>query len=595
MASTFTYSDGVEMEARILGIIRESADLGSTTSVGHQHYGEFAVRYHLCRQRSNLLRHLDFGGLSVAELGAGMGGVSRFLAESAAELTAVEGSGNRLAALRARLQGLENWTAVESTIQTYQPERKFDVVCLVGVLEYSEVYIHPDGGESPFDWVLKHAKSMLNPGGVLLIAIENRLGLKYWAGAAEDHTSRPFDGICGYGFSDSPRTFSRKRLLEMLERCGYPRTEEYFPWPDYKLPTAVLSGEFMRNHPTVAAELAAEQQTRDPRPSPQLFPESLAMLHLSGEGDLADFSNSFLVLASPDPESAIMAKLITRTSELGEVAWHYSQSRRIPMETRFVESPEGLLVQKVPEISGDALGAELKSDLVCEPAYAGYRLSTWLTTRAYFGRVDQFDGDLERFLRWSLKYWAADRGRLRPEALDALATNTVIDGDDYRLFDLEWKWTGPFPQSWFIFRNVYVLRRSLSTFAEPRRSNLRSWYEKLCGDLGVKADFERDIQLDADFHFRVADAPDRGSVEVAIRAVMEAPINPPGYVRQPESLADLGAAPSALNQELARLRQENVTLRAEMTTAAVRIARSADRAIRNTPIKPFLRKLVRGS
>ena len=44
------------------------------------------------------------------------------------------------------------------------------------------------------------------------IAIENKFGIKYWAGATEDHTGRIFDGIQGYGGVERVRTFSRYAL-----------------------------------------------------------------------------------------------------------------------------------------------------------------------------------------------------------------------------------------------------------------------------------------------------------------------------------------------------------------------------------------------
>ena len=59
---------------------------------------------------------------------------------------------------------------------------------LIGVLEYAELYVKPVAGESAFVTMLKRARECLKPGGAILLAIENRLGLKYFGGCAEDHT-----------------------------------------------------------------------------------------------------------------------------------------------------------------------------------------------------------------------------------------------------------------------------------------------------------------------------------------------------------------------------------------------------------------------
>ena len=55
---------------------------------------------------------------------------------------------------------------------------------LIGVLEYAGVF---SDGYEPALKMLKKARSMLNPNGRLFIAIENQLGLKYFAGVPEDH------------------------------------------------------------------------------------------------------------------------------------------------------------------------------------------------------------------------------------------------------------------------------------------------------------------------------------------------------------------------------------------------------------------------
>ena len=58
-------------------------------------------------------------------------------------------------------------------------EEKFDYITLIGVFEYSEGYI---GTKEPYVEMLRRISRHLKPGGKIIIATENRLGLKYWAG-----------------------------------------------------------------------------------------------------------------------------------------------------------------------------------------------------------------------------------------------------------------------------------------------------------------------------------------------------------------------------------------------------------------------------
>ena len=77
-----------------------------------------------------------------------------------------------------------------------------------------------------------------------MIAIENRLGLKYWAGCTEDHVGRYFEGLEGYHNSEGVRTFSKKEWEKLIEISGM-RGKFYYPYPDYKFPLAIYSDEYL--------------------------------------------------------------------------------------------------------------------------------------------------------------------------------------------------------------------------------------------------------------------------------------------------------------------------------------------------------------
>ena len=46
--------------------------------------------------------------------------------------------------------------------------------------------------------MLRRAARALTPGGVIVVAIENRMGAKYLFGGAEDHLAQQWSGIAGY-------------------------------------------------------------------------------------------------------------------------------------------------------------------------------------------------------------------------------------------------------------------------------------------------------------------------------------------------------------------------------------------------------------
>jgi 2-polyprenyl-3-methyl-5-hydroxy-6-metoxy-1,4-benzoquinol methylase len=191
--SGIAYSDGDEVEQRISSIISHASDLTIFSAELRQHCTDWASLYHLSGMRANILRplkHILSG--DVLEVGAGCGAITRYLGECAANVLALEGSPRRAVVARSRTRDLENVTVLAEKFEQFEAKKKFDVITLIGVLEYANLFTT---GEDPALSMLERVRSLLKPKGKLIIAIENQLGLKYFAGAPEDHLGQPMYGI----------------------------------------------------------------------------------------------------------------------------------------------------------------------------------------------------------------------------------------------------------------------------------------------------------------------------------------------------------------------------------------------------------------
>ena len=147
------------------------------------------------------------------EIGAGCGALSRYLGECGANVLALEGSLRRSKTARSRTRDLPNVTVVAEKLSDFRTEQRFDVITLIGVLEYAGLYT---AAENPAEMMLANVASLLKPNGVVVLAIENQLGLKYFAGAPEDHIGLPKYGLEGRYEKTQPRTYARKELSEPL-------------------------------------------------------------------------------------------------------------------------------------------------------------------------------------------------------------------------------------------------------------------------------------------------------------------------------------------------------------------------------------------
>jgi SAM-dependent methyltransferase len=204
----------------------------------------FRLHYNTSPDRANAYRLLPLLRThKVLEVGAGCGPVSEFLWSRSRTLS-VEASGSRCDAAGHRLVRLPSFgrsllLCADFHSLAFDPE--FDWVIFNGVLEYGSYYL--GGGTDAFSKLLTKARAALRPGGRCVIAIENRLGLKYLAGAEEDHLGVSAAGLEGYAdasrSSAKPaqiKTFTKYELTGLLRDAGFSSLEWLFPFPDYKFP-----------------------------------------------------------------------------------------------------------------------------------------------------------------------------------------------------------------------------------------------------------------------------------------------------------------------------------------------------------------------
>ncbi|HWD40149.1 MAG TPA: class I SAM-dependent methyltransferase [Fimbriimonas sp.] len=587
------------IEREILKAITEANDLRSSTPVGLPLYGRWAPRYHLCPERSNLFRHLNFQELDVLELGAGMGGASRFVAEEARSFTALEGTQPRLDCLRARLSDLRNWTSELGNMQDFNPGPKFDVVCVIGVLEYAELYIEAPSGEAPHSWFLKHAASMLKPGGALVLAIENQFGLKYWAGAPEDHTGHMFDGVAGYSAQKTPRTFGRGSLRDLLVRAGLPEIREFYPFPDYKTPHSMLSREFVALNPKLSAEIAGGALLRERPDEVRFMPETLALESIARAGLLPEFANSFLFVASSQVESATCDVLFKRTEREG--AWHYNSGRKAPICTIFELSPvptvrKQLFSDRWPgSRSEEEVGIQWRPEppttVRVEPLVASV-----LRRHSYFGERLPFGNLLRECLKAGLDRWALPSGELSPEAFDATLVNAVQTETGFDWFDLEWVLREPISKSWYVLRNVLSVWNDSVILAGSGAKTARDLYESLCSALEVRPDLESDLQKESRTQTLIVFGITEAQVCEAIRLRIDAKIKADAFPRNPsdEQVLRSGSGESVETlRELAALRRQNEEYRVQMARRVHRLASSAGVALHKIPgLMAFVRSVA---
>lgn len=282
------YSDGV-VEDEMLEIAETYPEEEWNKVIAERR--SWPVLYHFSHVRENILSWLPFTGKeSVLEIGSGCGAITGALCKKAKKVTCIELSKKRSEINAWRHRECDNLTILMGNFQEIEPAltEKYDYITLIGVFEYGENYIQSD---TPYVDFLKTIARHLKPEGQIILAIENRFGLKYWAGCTEDHFGTLYEGLEGYPSTKGVKTFTKKELTGILEKAGNLKASWYYPFPDYKLPMTIYSDRRL----PLKGELN-RMETNFDRLRLQLFQESAVYDSLLDNDMFPEFSNSFLLL-----------------------------------------------------------------------------------------------------------------------------------------------------------------------------------------------------------------------------------------------------------------------------------------------------------
>lgn len=441
----FNYNDGDVHENYILDVVKNANDCSVLSNELANHIIDWPSQYHLTPKRANLLRPFSekFKGKRVLEIGCGCGAITRFVAECGAELISVEGSKRRAAITRQRCKDLNNVTVICSSSQNLPDIGDFDYILLIGVLEYAQCFLGNDGQAI----LLKSCKARLKSTGSLFIAIENQLGLKYLAGANEDHLGIPMVGVNDAYHKGGVRTFGRDELKSIIQDSGFKKIEEFLPFPDYKLPSLLITPVGHEKYSNTLYPLISETCFKEAqRPKSYTFSLEQASKLIWKNNLGADLSNSFLMIVTEEGEPLSSDNLL---------AWYYSDVRLNGQNKKISFSiNDGDFRANSFALNGDVISFD--------KYYQGESL--WLS----LAKITNKHGWLcEDVLNWTLKWIdviltkCGEKNNIRWDLelpgvyLDATPFNIICGEADNYIFDLELNADKPLLLSQLVFRGVH--------------------------------------------------------------------------------------------------------------------------------------------
>lgn len=498
----FGYSDGAESEKYLDQAFRAATDLSTTSAELEEWIKDWPSEYHLSVKRAQLLSGFRFDrGFKVLEVGCGCGAITRLLGENFDDVVSVEGSINRARLARLRTRDLPGVTILCAPFQEIRFNRKFDIVFCIGVYEYSASFVE---GENPYDSVLEYFSDLLTPDGMVVIAIENQFGLKYFTSATEDHLGVRFEGLEGYHVNPGKvRTFGKAELEQNL-RKHFSDIRFFYPCPDYKIPDCVLTEDFMGS--PRAGELVSQLKSRDYSASqPPLYDEASVVLELARNGMLPFFSNSFLAFAG---------KTVIHGAAFDQLAYLVSSSRRPLFRTctRIIDVGGGQLrVEKQPLSGGSGAQEGPVALHATESPWldtVSLHTTTYLRARGAKRSLADIFSPCAAWVAYLQSLATLRNGAtwLDGNYVDCTWHNVFPKGVDFEFVDREWTWHQDIRLPVVVIRAIYYfLARTEDQPGISRqlaRRSGRALITEIAMGLGVSpgaTDFADFVELESEF------------------------------------------------------------------------------------------------
>lgn len=458
----FKYSDGDIHEKYIFDTLTKAKDLSSSSLELANKIKDWPSRYHLSPLRSNLFRIFSFpSASSVLELGSGMGALTRYLGEYFEKVDAVEGSMRRALASRQRTIDLKSVNVYHANFNDLDFDNDYDITTLIGVLEYAPLFDKSakSKNEACLNTLLR-TKQSLKTNGALVIAIENKLGLKYWSGATEDHTNSLHEGIYGYPQSSGPITFTEYELRSLLKTAGFNYQYFIYTFPDYKLPTTFFSERTVKleSYLSIHNWLAMQFFEDYSRERAIFLHDQLAARSLSQDNILHRFSNSFIVVASQEKNETLFDEPNWYAKKVNTL-----RSKGFQTITSLKKKSNNFIVSKKRVYPSAKLNSHRIS--IRPITNKNFERGELFVFKWYESIVTGFD--LERFTKLVLEYryhllqfFSTNRKnnqffQVKGNSFDFTPWNIIINKNKWAYIDDEWELDFELPEDFILFRSLF--------------------------------------------------------------------------------------------------------------------------------------------
>lgn len=418
--------------------------------------------------RTNIIKWYPFEpNKRILEVGANYGEITYELSKKCRELTVIEFSEKKINCIVKRLENQENLKCILCTnLKETKIDEKYDYITLIGISEYAEKI-----GFKNLEDMLKWAQSHLTEDGKIILAIDNKFGVKFLAGSTRNKNEEKFANYREHINTDY-KLYGKEELKKILKNIEGTNYKFYYPVPNYRLTHLIYTDNYLPQNINYNIYYDDFEEI--------LFEELSFMKEVIKNDKFDFFTNSYLIEISKNKvcdisfvnysnmrkeEYKIITKIapdkVIKEAYKTEGIKHIKQIQRNIKRlkeldfTTCEEINENQIIS--PYISICTMDEYLKRILLLEdnPKKFLYELDKWY--EYLMNKIPKANGENTIFEKYSIE--VKDKNELKflkDGFIDLIFQNVFYNGEQYILFDQEW-YDVAVPLEFILYRSIKQL------------------------------------------------------------------------------------------------------------------------------------------
>lgn len=323
--------------------------------------------------------------------------------------------------------------------------------------------------------------TLLKEDGILLLAVPNRLALKYFAGCQDESYDTYFVGPEGYREGMTKRALSRSEYEEAIRGGGFAQISYYYPYPDYLFPNTIYSSRYLPRPDELIDNIRNFDKDRY-----VLFEETKVYNSLLKEGVFEVFANSFFLECKKKSggktaeETVLYSKFSMERAEQFQIRTDIVQKaggervvRKYPL-TQAAKEHIKRIETNYHRLQKLAEGSEIR---FCKAVHTnGAAESPWVQGEVLQERLQVLleRGQKKEAEALILEYLKRMEPLFVPGLcdVDLIFSNILMDGDVWTIIDYEWTFEKDLPAEWVRYRAMLYLSVQLPGYEVTELSHL---------------------------------------------------------------------------------------------------------------------------